>query len=92
MSLSLSYPCPLQEGLQVNSLLIPLHLLSPYHPVVRGPCSIFSLASGSHKSQDPGGIFLEGTPKSYQILEFTSNSSSHLSKLRPPGSQASRPL
>lgn len=92
MSLSLPHPSPLQEGLQANSLLIPLYLLSPYHPMVRGPCSIFSLGSRSHKPQDPGGIFLEGAPKSYQILEFTSNSSSHLSKLRSPGSQASWPL
>lgn len=49
----------------------------PLRPLVRGPCSIFSRGSRSQDPEDPGGIFLEGTPKRYQILEFTSTSSSH---------------
>lgn len=45
MSLSVPHPSPLQKALQANTLLTSLHLLSSHYPLVRAPCSIFSLGS-----------------------------------------------
>lgn len=85
-------PCPCltlssQEELQASSLLTPLHLLSLHYPLVRGPCSIFSLGSRCRdKPLTPGPWWHlpERTPRSYQIFEFTSNGSSHSEQARAP--------
>lgn len=95
MSLSLPHLHPMQERLQANSLLTPLHLLSPVAPWLGHHAASFPWAQGAETSygpQDPGGTFLEGTPKSYQIFEFTSNNFPHSEQAWTSGSQDLWPL
>lgn len=58
----------------------------PLLPLVRDHAASFPWAPGaktSHGLQDPAVVFLVGTSKKYQIFYFTSNSSSHSSRLTP---------
>lgn len=75
MSLSLLHPKPLQEALQANSLQTPPHLLSPHHPLVREPCSIFFPGLKMLRQvMNPRTLVLPSWRDTmYQLFESTSN-------------------
>lgn len=78
---------PLWDGLLANnSLLTPHSPAKPLLPLVRDRAAPSPRAPGAetrHGLQDSAVVFLVGMSERHQILEFTSNSSSHSSRLTP---------